>query len=140
MKEHIVKKQIDITAPIEAVWDALTNPEKTKKYFFHCRVKSTWKPGSQITFKGRLFWIIPIELRGVIDKVDQPWLLQYTLHNRKDSSQSVVTDKLTHKNGITTIHITDDVGSGEGAEKRYRKSVKGWDKVLKGLKELCEEN
>jgi len=139
MKEHIVKKHIDISAPIETVWDALTNPQKTKKYFFHCRVHSTWTPGSPITFKGYMFWIIPIELKGMIDKVDEPKLLQYTLKNSKDNSQSTVTDKLSFKDGVTTLHITDDVGAGEGAEKRYAKSVKGWNKVLQGLKKLCEQ-
>jgi hypothetical protein len=38
----------------------------------------------------------------------------------------------------TILSITDDVGQGEGAEKRYSRSLKGWDKVLKGLKELVE--
>lgn len=31
--EYIVKKTIQIKANPEKVWEALTNPEKTKKYF-----------------------------------------------------------------------------------------------------------
>jgi hypothetical protein len=31
------------------------------------------------------------------------------------------------------------VGSGDGAAERYERSVKGWDKVLEGLKQLVEE-
>ncbi len=142
MKDYIVKKHIIINAPAETVWDALTNPEKTKEYFFHCRVISDWKAGSPITFKGRMFFIIPIKMKGVIKKIEPGKLLQYTLSNKSDgkASTSTVTDKLKFANWHTTLNITDDVGQGEDAEKRYKKSVKGLDKVLKGLKEFVEEN
>jgi len=139
MKEYVVKKHIAIKAPAKAVWDALTDPEKTKQYFFNCRVISNWKAGSPITFKGRMFWVIPIEMKGEIKKVEPGKLLQYTLSNKgKEDSTSTVTDELKFAGGVTTVHITDDVGQGEGAEKRYKRSVKGWDKILKGLKELVE--
>jgi uncharacterized protein YndB with AHSA1/START domain len=139
MKDYIVKKTITINAPAQIVWDALTDPEKTKAYFFNCRVLSDWKAGSPIVFKGRMFWIIPIEMKGTIKKITPGKLLQYTLSN-KGKSTSTVTDELTETDGKTTLHITDDVGRGEGAEKRYHKSVKGWDKILKGLKDLVEDN
>jgi uncharacterized protein YndB with AHSA1/START domain len=139
MKEYIVKKHIAIKASAELVWDALTDPEKTKEYFFHCRVISNWKPGSPITFKGKLFWIIPIEMKGEIKKIETGKLLQYTLSNKGSiGSTSTVTDELKFTDGITTIYITDDVGQGEGAEKRYKRSVKGWDKILHGLKDFVE--
>lgn len=140
MKKYVVKKSIVINSPAEAVWDALTNPEKTKEYFFHCRVLSDWKVGSPITFKGRMFLIIPIEMKGKIQEVTPGKLLKYTLSNgKKGDSTSTVTDELTFADGKTTVDITDDVGQGDGAEKRYKRSVKGWDKVLKGLKEFIEE-
>jgi uncharacterized protein YndB with AHSA1/START domain len=139
MKSFVVKKTIHLNAPAEVVWNALTDPEQTKRYFFHCRVISSWKTGSPITFKGRMFWIIPIKMSGSIKKVVSGKLLQYTLSNGKDGkSTSTVTDELEEKDGKTTLHITDDVGQGEGAEKRYHRSVKGWDKILKGLKKAVE--
>lgn len=95
---------------------------------------SDWKVGSSIIFKGRIFWFFPIEMKGKIDQITPGKLLKYTLANGKDGSTSTVTDELTEKDGKTTLHITDDVGQGEGAAKRYHKSVKGWDKILKGLK------
>lgn len=142
MKAHIVKKEIKIHAEPSAVWDALTNPEKTKKYFFHCKVHSTWKEGAAISFTGRMFFFWKIELKGKILKIEPEKLLQYTLHNRSkkgEETTSTVTDELSYKNGITTLSISDDVGLGEGVKKRYSKSVKGWDKVLKGLKNLVED-
>lgn len=138
MSQFIVRKQISIAAPAEAVWDALTNPEKTRHYFFGCKVFSDWQPGSDIVFKGRMFWIIPIEMRGKIVQAQRGKLLQYTLLN-KDGSKSQVTDELQEANGMTTLSITDDVGSEKGAEARFARSQKGWDKILNGLKRFVEQ-
>ena len=140
MEHFTVKTKIAIHATPEEVWDALTNPEKTKKYFFKCKVYSDWKPGSAITFKGKLFFIIKIEMKGTILEAEPMKHLKYTLKNRRSSSMSTVTDDISYENGITTLSITDDVGEGEGAEKRYKKSEKGWGKVLKGLKAFSESN
>src|SRR6478736_5366538 len=130
MENYIVKQSVAIKAQPSQVWDALTNPEKTKKYFFHCEISSQWKKGSDITFKGKLFLVFPIEMRGKIEDIQKEKLLKYTLSNGKSKTHSTVTDELSYSNGITTLSISDDVGQGEGAEKRYKKSVKGWEKVL----------
>lgn len=140
-QQHVIKKQVRIKADPAAVWEALTDPRLTKKYFFGCAVYSDWKVGSSITFKRKFLWM-KIELSGKIQKIEPERLLQYTLRNSrmgKGESQSLVTDELSYKNEKTTLSITDDVGKGEGLEKRYRKSDRGWDKILKGLKKLVEK-
>ncbi|MBE7169294.1 MAG: SRPBCC domain-containing protein [Williamsia sp.] len=142
MEELIVRKQIDIHAAPADVWDALTNPEKTKKYFFNCEVHSDWKVGSPITFKGTMLLVKKIEMNGKILAIEPQKLLKYNLVNddgTEHPSTSIVTDQLSYKDGITTLLISDYVGDGEGAEDRYERSKKGWDKVLAGLKELVEE-
>jgi uncharacterized protein YndB with AHSA1/START domain len=141
-KDHIVEKKITIKAEPAKVWEALTNPELTKKYFFGCKVYSKWKEGSSIAFKGRFMLVKKIEMKGKIVKIEPGKLLQYTLMNEGSedaANQSLVTDKLAYKNGKTVLSITDDVGKAEGAGERYERSVKGWDKILKGLKELVEK-
>ena len=142
MSNYIVKQQIQINATPSAVWDSLTNPEKTKKYFFHCEVFSDWKPSSPISFKGKIFHIKKVEMNGTILEIEPEKLLKYNLSNDDDDdnpSISTVTDTLSYEKGVTTLSISDDVGDGDGAEERYEKSVKGWEKVLSGLKELVEE-
>jgi uncharacterized protein YndB with AHSA1/START domain len=139
MEKYIVQQSINIKATPDKVWDALTNPQKTKKYFFHCEISSDWKKGSAISFKGKLFLVFPIEMKGEIQEIQKEKILKYTLSNGRSNTFSTVTDTLSYANGITTLSISDDVGQGEGAEKRYKKSIKGWNKVLKGLKELVEE-
>jgi len=144
MKEFIVKRKTVLKATPAEVWDALTNPEKTKKYFFHCKVFSDWEVGSTITFVGRIFLIKKIEMKGTILAIEPGKLLKYSLDNAsaKDgtSSFSVVTDTLTFENGKTTLVITDDVGEGQGAEERYKKSQKGWTKIIKGLRKVINKN
>lgn len=81
-------------------------------------------------------------MTGKILKSDYAKLLKYNLINGKAGKStgfSTVTDELHFANGVTTVSITDDVGQGEGAAKRYKRSEKGWDKILKGLKKISEE-
>src|ERR1041384_2641727 len=121
MQQFVVKKSITIHAQPEEVWDALTNPEKTKKYFFRCEVHSDWKAGSPITFKGKFLYLIKFEMSGIILEVEPLKRLKYSLNNTKSSSKSTVTDELRYENGITTLSVTDDVGQGEGAERRFKR-------------------
>jgi len=141
--KHIVEKKIIIEASPAEVWDALTDPEKTKKYFFNCEVFSDWKIGNDITFKGKMFLVKKIELQGKIIKIEPGQFLQYTLKNKKSvdstSAFSTVIIQLTHEGFGTVLYVTDDVGGGDGAKKRQRRSERAWDKVLKGLKALVEE-
>ena len=116
-----MQKTISLKAEPSQVWSALTNPEKTKRYFFNCEVYSDWEVGSTILFTGKLFLIKKIEMKGQILKIEPNKLLQYTLQNEDDPDNfSTVTDELTYKNGETILSITDDVGQGEGAEDRYK--------------------
>ena len=140
---HTVKKSIHLNESPAEVWSALTDPEKTKEYFFNCEVHSDWQVGSDITFKGKIFLVKSIEMHGKITKIIPEKLLQYKLENKSDDDKaatiSTVTDELISENGGTKLSITDDVGDGEGAEERYERSLKGWDKILEGLKKFLEE-
>lgn len=139
--DHIVNKSIRIKGTPAQVWDALTNPKKTKEYFFNCEVLSDWKVGGPITFKGPAM-SKNIELHGEIVAIEPEKLLKYTLQNSEDEhpdTHSTVTDQLESVNGETVVSITDDVGEGAGAEKRYEKSVQGWDNILSGLKAIVEK-
>ena len=143
MEKFIVRKEVKINADISKVWDALTNPEMTRKYFFGCRVYSEWKEGSPIEFKDDTGNAV---VRGNIIKIKAKKLLEYTVFNLESglrfnpSDFSIITDELSFDHGITTLLITDDVGNAPGAKERYKKSEKGWASILKGLKKLLEDN
>lgn len=140
-KEYIVRKKITIKADRMKVWDALTNPDKTKRYFYNCEVRSDWKPGSPIIFEGQMEGK-PLELKGEIIAVEPGTLLKYRLNHHSETAAanvrgySIVTDFLQEGDspGETVLQIVDDIGSEEG----FEKSEKGWDMVLTGLKQLVE--
>lgn len=140
MEDYVVRRKISIDAEPSEVWSALTNPEKTKQYFFNCEVFSDWEVGSEIVFTGTMFLIRKIEMKGQIVKIEPNKLLKYTLSNDDDDPDnfSTVTDELTYENGETVVSISDDVGQGKGAKERYERSEKGWDKILEGLKKVVE--
>lgn len=140
MSQYIVTKHIRINATPERVWQALTDPAQTCKYFFNAAVHSSFTAGSPITFRGRMFWIFPFEMRGVVLRATPGRFLQYTLQNGRGGGGNIstVTDTLTYENGQTLLTITDDVGDAPGADKRLARSEKGWEKILAGLKKHVE--
>ena len=119
MEKFIVKKKIEIKATPDEVWDALTNPEKTKKYFFKSKVFSDWKKGSSITFKGKIFFIINFEMRGKILEIEPQKILKYNLKNSNSSSESIVTDKLTFEKGTTNDAQLTDPSRSDGDGSRH---------------------
>lgn len=138
MEKYIVRKEIEIQGSSQSVWRALTDPDYTKRYFFGCTVHSNWNEGDSIAFRRMVLWIFPFELKGKIIHINKGSLLQYSLKNSRSTSDSLVTIRLTGNNGNTIVSVTDDVGEGEGAYTRFNRSVKGWDKVLTGLKRTVE--
>ena len=44
--------QVQVSASPDQVWQALTEPEQIKAYFFGAEVDTTWAPGSPITWHG----------------------------------------------------------------------------------------
>jgi len=141
MESYIVQKTAWFNAQPNVIWDMLTDPEKTKRYFFHCRVFSDWKPGSPIVWRGRMLLFKKIEFHGEILEAVPDRLLKYKLANASDDTGTIsfITDTLTAENGGTLLSISDDVGQGPGAKERYERSRRGWDKVLKGLTKVVKK-
>jgi uncharacterized protein YndB with AHSA1/START domain len=144
----VVKNTITIHAPASKVWDALTNPEQTKKYMFGCEALSDWKPGSPLIWKGTFNGVEMVAVKGDVVSIEPGKSLVYTIidpNNPKipdlPENYLTVTSLLTEQNGQTIL----DVSSGdystvaEGAS-RYKETVDGggWDPILTQIKALCE--
>ena len=138
----VVKKSIGIQASPEKIWDALTNPEITKKYMFDCEAISLWKVGSP------LIWIGAKDgkayVKGEILQIAPEKILQYTVIDttREDipSNYTTVTYELSSSdNGPTEVSITQgDFSEVEDGEKRFAECIEGWNKTLEGLKKIVE--
>ena len=78
MKQDLVAKvSSTVEAPIDQVWQALITPETIKEYMFGAAVKSDWKVGSPIVWKGE--WKgKPFEDKGRILEVQQGKRLRYS--------------------------------------------------------------
>ena len=89
MKSNIkAQVSISIYAPVSIVWEALTEPEIIKQYFFGTNTITDWKVGSPIRFSGE--WQGKYyEDKGTILAIEKNKILQYDYW----SSMSAIEDK-----------------------------------------------
>ena len=52
MTGFVAHARVDVDAPPERVWEALTDPEEIAQYMMGSRVETDWRPGSPITWSG----------------------------------------------------------------------------------------
>jgi len=69
--------KVTISAPRAEVWDALTNPEKVKKWMHGTEMSTDWKEGSPITWTGE--WKgKPYQDKGEVLEIEPEKMLRYT--------------------------------------------------------------
>ncbi|MBO9561530.1 MAG: SRPBCC domain-containing protein [Niastella sp.] len=143
-----VKNTITINAPAATVWDALVNPEQTKKYMFGCETVSDWKTGSSLEWKGEYEGKEMIFVKGNIVGIDPGKFLSYTTidphSNIDDVSENylTVTYDLQPQNGHTVLTVTQgDYSKVAEGERRYKEAWnngEGWNPILVQIKQLVE--
>jgi len=142
MKSDIsVKVSTVINRPISNVWEALTNPEIIKQYFFGTNTITDWKVGSHIIFRGE--WQgKSYEDKGTILRYEQNKILQYKYWSSmsgiddKPENYVTITYFLSSENGKTTFTISQE---NIPDEKMKEHSEQNWKKVLNSLKNLLEQ-
>ena len=149
-KQLIISNSITINAPASKVWNALTNPEETKKYMFGCEAVSDWKIGSPLLWKGNYEGQEMIFVKGNIVSIEPGKLLAYTTIDPnspiEDSPENylTVTYKLAEQNGQTIFTVTQgDYAKVADGEKRYNDSYnggEGWNPILVEIKKLVENS
>ncbi len=147
-KQLIVKNSISIKAPASKVWDALTNPEQTKKYMFGCETVSDWKAGSPLLWKGVFGGKEMVAVKGNIVQIDKGKFLEYTTIDPNSGISDIlenyltVTYALSEVKGETILTVSqgDYATVGDG-EKRYNETIQGggWNPILIEIKKLLEE-
>jgi len=146
----IVKNEITINSTASKVWNALTNPEETKKYMFGCETVSDWKIGSPLLWKGSYEGQEMVFVKGIILDIDSEKFLAYTVIDPNNKTLEdipenylTVTCSLSEENNQTILTVTqgDYAKVGDG-ENRYKHTIEGggWQPILDAIKTLVEAN
>ena len=138
--DHIAKASVAIDAPVDKVWEALVNPAIIQQYMFGTTVKSSWKPGSPITWKGE--WKgKSYEDKGEILEVVPEHHLKYSHYSPltgepdvPESYHHVTIDLIEEKDKVRVALSQDNNGN----EEARAHSEKNWKTMLEGLKKVVE--
>lgn len=145
---RFVKNTISINASAAKVWDALTNPEQTKKYMFGCETVSDWKQGSPLLWRGNYEGREMVFVKGTIVEIEPEKFLAYTTIDPNAAIEDVsenyltVTYSLAGENGQTILNVTQgDYSKVAEGERRYIEAYnggEGWNPILIEIKKLVE--
>ena len=146
--EKYISNNIEINAPKEAVWSALTEPKKTKQYMFGCETVSTWEPGSELLWRGTYQGKEMDFVKGHIVTFKPYETLAYTVFDPNGTMEDIpenyltVTYTLKEDAGRTLLTVSqgDFTKAAEG-EKRYQEiynNGEGWQPILVEIKKLVE--
>lgn len=131
--------EVYVNAPPERVWQAITDPEMTRRYYYGTLVKSDWKPGSPLRYD---YPDGTLAAEGKVLEVDRPNRLVTTFSavwddTVKDDPPARVTWELTPAGKQSTrLSVVFDDFPSENAT--YRSVQGGLSVILSGLKTLVE--
>lgn len=133
---------IDIKAPLEKVWDALTNPTMIKKYLHDTDTVTDWAVGSTITWKG--VWNgQSYEDKGIV-LAYKPNQLLSTTHwspvsgtEDKPENYHIVSYELSQKEDSTHLVLTQSNNPSQKVANSMAENA--WMPVLQTMKALLEQ-
>ncbi len=142
MKSNITAKVSEtINASSFRVWEALTDPELIKKYFFGTDTYTDWKVGHPIVFEGE-YEGKKYKDKGTILANKEKELLRYSYWSSmsgiedKPENYGIISYRLKGDYMSTTLTVTQE---NIPDEKTKEHSIQNWKKVLSGLKEIVEK-
>ncbi|HEX9745648.1 MAG TPA: SRPBCC domain-containing protein [bacterium] len=140
-----IRKSITIDAPIDIVWDILTNPDHTQKYMYGTRVDSDWNVGSHVHWVGESEGEKVVYVKGEVVKIEQEKHLAFTVisagnqYDDTPNNYTTVTYDLTSEGDKTILNLTQgDFADADHGEERYMETNSSWDQSLAKLKEVAE--
>jgi uncharacterized protein YndB with AHSA1/START domain len=136
-----LKTSVNIKAPVQKVWNGLTDRELIKKYFFGTDCITDWKKGSPIIYRGT--WEgKEYEDRGNILDIEKEKFIKYNYWSSfsgtedKPENYANISYELTPQNDSTLLTVTQE---GVKSQEALDHSKANWEMVLNGLKDLMEK-
>src|SRR6478609_2452034 len=120
MSGHVATANVEIAAPPERVWEAMTDPAQVAQYMMGSQVESDYQVGSPITWSGE--WEgKPYQDKGEVLQVEPNRLLEVTHYSPLTGADDVpenyhtVRYELAESDGATTVRLTQD-GCADAAQ------------------------
>ena len=138
-KHFVITYKTIVKASPQKTWEALTNPELVKQYFFGSILTTSWEPGSPIYFTGD--WEgKPYRDKGVVQQFIPNQFLSYTYLSNwsglpdEPDNYLMVTYELEANEEGTLLKITQSNYDATRAEH----SLNNWKQVMDKMKKLIE--
>lgn len=133
--KHVFVSYIRTTP--EALWQALTDPERTPLYFHGTRVRSEFVPGSSLEYMltrdGETFAVVV----GEILQAEPGRKLVHTFaFSRLDDAPTRVTYEIEALGDLVKLTVLHE--GFEAETETYTDTAEGWPPILSGLKTLME--
>jgi len=128
--------EVYIKATPQQIWDAITKPEFTEKYFYGSRITVTEDEYLSLDGKGDTL------VRGKVLEIDPPhrlvtgWRALYDPETATEEDSRVTWEIEPQDGGYSKLRVVHD--QLEGAPKTALSVAGGWSYVLSGLKTLLE--
>ncbi|MGI8551474.1 MAG: SRPBCC family protein [Dehalococcoidia bacterium] len=134
--KHVYEVYIRTTP--EKLWEAITSPEFTRRYFYGTAVISDWRQGSRCVYRGDNDQVV---IDGEVVEVEKPKRLVQTwklVENAEapDDPPSRVIWQIEPQGETCKLTLIHDGFDRE--TKTYQTVGPGWNPVLSGLKTLLE--
>lgn len=145
----VVKNTISINAPADKVWEALTNPEQTRKYMFGCETVSDWQQGSPLLWRMEYDGKELVAVKGDIVDIKPGQYLAYTvfdpnnpaMEDKPENYLTVSYELEPDGTGTLLTVIQGDYNTVADGEKRYAEAYnngEGWNPILVQIKAIAE--
>lgn len=135
--EETITEEIQIQAPADRVFVALTSPEERVRWwgaegrFKTTQMESDLRPGGKWVMRGTGIGGRPFTVQGVYREIQPPNVLAFTWLPswQDDGLESLVRFDLQEREGMTTVRLTHTGLKTESARNQHR----GWPQILAWL-------
>jgi uncharacterized protein YndB with AHSA1/START domain len=128
--------QVFIKATPEAIWDAITKPEFTQRYFYGARIENTPERHLGLSPDGEVWGDSPTLEFDPPRRLVHGWRSLYDPELAGEEESRVSWEIEPQEGGYCKLTVTHD--QLEGAPKTAESVAGGWMMVLSGLKTLLE--